>query len=140
MSTEYKRTLQRRDTAANWTANNPVLGDGEFGFEKDTKKFKIGDGSTDWNTLTYCLTKTIDASKTYDPGSIASGAQITTTVTTTGAAMGDFVQASFSLDLAGLTLTAYVSAADTVTVVLVNHTVGAVDLASGTLRVRVQKA
>ncbi len=43
----------RYDTAANWTANNPTLLSGEVGFESDTSKFKIGDGSTAWITLPY---------------------------------------------------------------------------------------
>ena len=37
---------QRRDTASNWTTNNTVLLAGELGYETDSKKFKIGDGST----------------------------------------------------------------------------------------------
>ena len=73
-------------------------------------------------------------SKTWDPPSLASGAQQTTTVTVTGAALGDAAEASFDKDLAGTTLRAYVSAANTVTVVHRNDTGGAVDLASGTLR------
>ena len=43
----------RRDTAANWTANNPTLAQGEPGFETDTQDYKIGDGSTAWNSLSY---------------------------------------------------------------------------------------
>lgn len=43
----------RRDTAANWTAANPVLLDGEMGYEKVTLKFKVGDGTTAWNSLAY---------------------------------------------------------------------------------------
>lgn len=43
----------RRDTAANWTSNNSVLAQGEPGFETDTAKFKIGDGSTAWNSQSY---------------------------------------------------------------------------------------
>lgn len=43
----------RKDTAANWTANNPILADGEAGIESDTNKFKFGNGSTAWNDLTY---------------------------------------------------------------------------------------
>ena len=43
----------RRDLAANWTTANPTLADGEFGFEKDTIKAKIGNGVDDWNTLDY---------------------------------------------------------------------------------------
>ena len=44
---------QRRDTASNWTSNNTVLLAGEWGIESDTKKFKIGDGSTTWQSLEY---------------------------------------------------------------------------------------
>ena len=43
----------RRDTAANWTAENPVLALGEPGFEQDTNKLKIGDGETAWSLLDY---------------------------------------------------------------------------------------
>ena len=43
----------RRDTAANWTSVNPILAVGEQGFETDTGKFKIGTGSTAWNSLLY---------------------------------------------------------------------------------------
>jgi hypothetical protein len=43
----------RRDTAANWTSNNPVLLAGEPGFETDTGKEKRGDGLTAWTSLAY---------------------------------------------------------------------------------------
>lgn len=43
----------RRDTAANWTSVNPTLASGEIGFETDTAKFKIGNGSTAWSSLAY---------------------------------------------------------------------------------------
>jgi hypothetical protein len=43
----------RRDTAANWTAANPVLAAGEAAYETDTNKFKLGNGSTAWNSLAY---------------------------------------------------------------------------------------
>jgi hypothetical protein len=43
----------RRDTAANWTSVNPTLASGEVGLETDTRKFKFGDGSTAWTSLTY---------------------------------------------------------------------------------------
>jgi hypothetical protein len=82
----------------------------------------------------------LDASTSYDPPSLAAGKGVTTTVTVAGAALGDFAQASFSLDLQALTLTAWVSAADTVSVHFQNGTAAAIDLGSGTLRVRVEKA
>lgn len=44
---------QRKDTAANWTSANPILLSGEIGYETDTKKFKIGNGSSNWNSLAY---------------------------------------------------------------------------------------
>ena len=47
------RLQNRRDTAANWTANNPTLAAGELGLETDTTKYKIGDGTTAWNSLAY---------------------------------------------------------------------------------------
>ena len=43
----------RRDTAANWTSSNPILADGEIGLERDTDKFKIGNGVANWATRPY---------------------------------------------------------------------------------------
>jgi hypothetical protein len=43
----------RRDLATNWTSDNPILADGEPGWETDTDQIKIGDGVTDWNSLGY---------------------------------------------------------------------------------------
>jgi len=56
----------RRDTAANWTATNPILADGEEGFEKDTRKRKVGDGVSAWNSLAYSVMDT----DTYDVGDL----------------------------------------------------------------------
>jgi hypothetical protein len=47
------RMQQRRGTAAQWTAANPTLAAGEIGFETDTNKFKMGNGSSNWVALTY---------------------------------------------------------------------------------------
>jgi len=47
------RIQNRRGTAAEWTAVNPTLASGEFGYETDTGKFKVGDGSTAWSSLSY---------------------------------------------------------------------------------------
>ena len=60
----------RRDTAANWTSANPVLSQGEQGYETDTGKMKIGDGSTAWSSLAYFV----------DPSSYATSSDITTAV------------------------------------------------------------
>lgn len=43
----------RNDTKNNWNTQNPVLLKGEMGVETDTRKFKFGDGVSDWATLEY---------------------------------------------------------------------------------------
>jgi len=47
------RIKLRRGTSLQWTSANPVLSLGEFGYESNTTRFKIGDGITDWNSLNY---------------------------------------------------------------------------------------
>lgn len=47
------RIIVRNNTSANWTSTNPVLLAGEMGIEKDTKKFKFGDGVKTWTQLDY---------------------------------------------------------------------------------------
>lgn len=81
----------------------------------------------------------LTGSATYDPPNLADGAGVTTTVTVSGAAMGDFAIASFSADLTGMTVNAYVSAVNTVSVRFQNETGAGIDLASGTLRALVWK-
>lgn len=43
----------KRDTAENWTTNNPTLADGEIGYDKTNNKVKVGNGTTAWNDLPY---------------------------------------------------------------------------------------
>jgi len=81
----------------------------------------------------------LTGSKTYDPASMLTLTQVSTTVTVTGAAVGDYVLLSHSVTLAGVSLTGYVSATDTVTAVYFNGSSGTVDVASGTLQARVIK-
>lgn len=45
----------RRDTAANWTRNNPILADGELGLDITNNKVKAGDGTTAWASLPYLV-------------------------------------------------------------------------------------
>ena len=47
------KAKQRIDTSSNWTSANPGLLKGELGIESDTRRIKIGDGVTPWNTLSY---------------------------------------------------------------------------------------
>ena len=76
---------------------------------------------------------------TYDPPNLANGAQQSTNVTVTGAAVGDFAEVAFSNALSGTQMWAEVTAANTVTVYHRNGSGGAVNLASGTLRVQVTR-
>ena len=71
---------QRRDTASNWTLNNTVLLAGEFGYETDTKKFKIGDGTTAWQSLDYIP---IPDSNRLLAGNLTVGGNFTVNGTTT---------------------------------------------------------
>jgi uncharacterized RmlC-like cupin family protein len=61
---------QRRGTASQWTSANPVLNAGEMGWESDTNKFKIGDGTNHWADLDYFA----DINSTVNP---AFGSSIT---------------------------------------------------------------
>jgi hypothetical protein len=54
-----------RDTAANWTSNNPTLPQGVLAYETDTLKWKLGDGSTAWNSLGYHYDSNAVASQSY---------------------------------------------------------------------------
>lgn len=51
----------RRGLAASWASVNPVLAQGEPGYETDTNKTKVGDGVTAWNALSYSVVPGIDA-------------------------------------------------------------------------------
>jgi hypothetical protein len=67
------RMLQRRDVATDWTTADPILGDGEFGYETDTGKMKIGNGTDEWTALAYWSTGSGGGgSITFDGGSPTS--------------------------------------------------------------------
>jgi hypothetical protein len=68
----------RRGTAAQWTSTNPTLASGEQGFETDTGKMKIGNGSTAWNSLAYLGAGTVTS---ITAGTGLSGGTITSTGT-----------------------------------------------------------
>jgi hypothetical protein len=85
------------------------------------------------------LTGILAGTTTSDVASIADGAQAGLNVTVTGAALGDLAIASCSLNLQQLQITAHVSAANTVRVILKNDTGGPIDLASATYKAVVLK-
>ena len=59
--------LLRRGTAAEWTASNPILLEGEVGVETDSKKLKVGDGLTAWASLPYITLTPTAAASLYAP-------------------------------------------------------------------------
>lgn len=88
----------RRDTAANWTANNPTLLAGEVGIETDTRRMKFGNGTQAWTALAYAQ-GTAAQSNTGDFDAAGSAA----------AAQAAAIAASQPLDA---DLTSYANAAD----------------------------
>ena len=78
---------------------------------------------------------------TLNADSLVDGAGDADTVAVPGVALGDMVlSASLAVDVAGLIVEAYVSAADTVSIRFQNETGGTVDLASATLRLVVVRS
>ena len=67
------RPIQLRiDTAANWSAANPTLKEGEFGVESNTGYIKQGDGSTVWTSLSYMTQLAPLLLKTYTVSAVPS--------------------------------------------------------------------
>jgi hypothetical protein len=87
-----------------------------------------------WMQRTRVLTFNVDMP------SISPGAAASAQVTIAGVKLGDFAAASLDPMNANLAISAAVSANDQVTVWVVNYGATAIDLAPGTLRVRVEKA
>jgi hypothetical protein len=82
----------------------------------------------------------VEYSETHDFGSLADAAGETGSLTAPGVALGDYCSAiSLGVSLAGMTLTCYVSAANTVSYRLQNESGGVLDLASTTVYVLVRK-
>lgn len=84
------------------------------------------------------FSKVIKAQATVNPGSLADAAGENQSVTVTGARFGDFVRVAAPYTLSGITVSAYVSAADTVTIRIQNESGGTLDLASGTWNIVVE--
>jgi len=67
----------RRGTASQWSTANPVLAQGELGLVTDTGQYKIGDGTTAWNSLSFSeLSGTFDSlplNNTTDPSAPTGG-------------------------------------------------------------------
>jgi len=110
-ATEIKVQMQqRRDTAANWTSTNPTLLSGEFGYETDTGKFKVGDGSTVWTSLAYIpgfsisgypLATTDIADASITTAKIANDAVTAAKLAHTSVTAGSYTAADITVDSQG---------------------------------------
>ena len=70
------RIQVRRDTASDWSANNPVLAEGEIGFELDTARIKVGDGVRNWLNLPYTSGALPATSGPLDVGARSAGSSL----------------------------------------------------------------
>ncbi len=70
----------RRDTATNWSSNNPTLADGELGLDKTNTYLKVGDGSTAWNSLGQ-FTQTQESVEDHIGGMVTGNTETFITVT-----------------------------------------------------------
>jgi hypothetical protein len=59
VETIWTRLVLRHARALEWTSKNPVLLQGEPGYETDTGQVKIGDGVTPWNEMAYFLEENV---------------------------------------------------------------------------------
>lgn len=71
----------RRGTASQWTSANPTLAAGEWGFETDTNKLKIGNGTSTWTSLSYAVTGANGTVTSVVAGTGLTGGTITSTGT-----------------------------------------------------------
>lgn len=60
----------KRGLASAWTSQNPVLLAGQLGVETDTRKLKVGNGSSAWNSLSYINVRTEDLDAALAPGRV----------------------------------------------------------------------
>ncbi len=114
-----------------WTFSSPVVLEGT---DEHVFLYVAIDAQTKTLYTAYAKSKT--SKVTYDPPSIATNSSVSTTVTLSGATVGSVVQAAFSQYNTDIEISAVVSAANTVTVKFKNTGSAAVDLASGTLTVK----
>lgn len=88
----------RRDTTANWTGANPVLGPGEPSLDIDTGLVKYGDGVTPWLGLPYAPVDLPDALDAYAAGDTPSAFTLSIVDRPNGAAWCDAIGAQPASD------------------------------------------
>ena len=91
----------RRDTAAAWTAANPVLAAGEMGLETDTTYYKIGNGSTAWNSLAYGAYNGTISNNTITTAMLQNDSVTADKLADTAVAAGAYTTANITVDAQG---------------------------------------
>lgn len=59
------KLLVRRDSSSNWTTNNPVLSQGEIGYDTNEGKIKVGNGSSNWSSLPFFALENEDSVQSF---------------------------------------------------------------------------
>lgn len=86
------------------------------------------------------FTAVVNGTSVFDPASLTTyTGTISSAITITGAALGDYVLVAAPYDLQGIQATGNVTAANTVKITAFNATAGTIDLASGTWKIKVLK-
>ena len=119
------------------TTNDEIISEGNIDI-KDTASFRRSSGR--YYLEEFFSTKpatNLTASGSINLGSIADGDEQAGDLDCTGAALGDFVLVSWSIDMTDLSVTASVTAADVVTWIVENNTGGPLDLGAATVQVKV---
>ena len=78
------RIQLRRDTTYNWENTNPVLADGEPGYDINTNEVRVGDGSTAWAGLSGNVIGTGGGGGTTTTGNALVNGSVTMTLQSTG--------------------------------------------------------
>jgi len=91
----------RRDTAAAWTAANPTLAAGELGLETDTSFYKIGDGSTAWNSLAYGTIAGVVANNSITTAMMQNSSVTAAKLANTAVSAGSYTATNITVDAQG---------------------------------------
>lgn len=91
----------RRDTAAAWTAANPILAAGEMGLETDTTYYKIGNGSTAWTSLAYGSILGVIPNNTITSAMLQNDSVTADKLADTAVTAGSYTTANITVDAQG---------------------------------------
>ncbi len=91
----------RRDTAAAWTAANPTLAAGELGLETDTSLYKIGNGSTAWNSLAYGTIAGVPTNNSITTAMLQNSAVTAAKLANTAVTAGSYTATNITVDAQG---------------------------------------